>query len=249
MVSKADVKLIRSLKLKKFRDQEGLFVVEGAKMVKEAITSTFRIRALYAQEADLFSGSIDVRLVTEREMSNISHLATPSPALALVEKENLNAQQAISDLDPAQLYLGLDTIRDPGNMGTIIRIADWFCIKAIFASPDTVDLYNSKVIQASMGAIFRVPVHYIELEKLIDRLNIPVWGTDINGVSIYEVTLSNNGIIIVGNEANGISVSLQQKIKQMLSIPSCCSDALRSESLNAAIATAIICAEFRRSSL
>jgi len=246
MLTKTERKLIRNLKQKKFRDQEGLFVVEGVKMVQEALTSTYRIGAIYIQDKCLFSGSFYTKLITEKEMSEITHLTTPSPALAIIEKCETDLHQTISEIDKSQLYLGLDAIRDPGNLGTIIRIADWFGIKAIFASPDTVDLYNSKVIQASMGALFRVPVVYVELSKIIDILNIPVWGTSLLGVSIYETELSNNGIIIIGNESDGISSVLRHKIDQMLLIPSYHTDSQVSESLNAAIATAIICSEFRR---
>ena len=246
MLTKAERKLIRSLKLKKYRDQEGLFVVEGVKMVQEALDSTYRIGAIYVQDKCLFSESCYTKLITEKEMSEITHLTTPSPALAIIEKCETDLQQTISGIDKSQLYLGLDAIRDPGNLGTIIRIADWFGIKAIFASTDTVDLYNAKVIQASMGALFRVPVLYVELSEVLDILNIPVWGTSLHGVSIYETQLSNNGVIIIGNESDGISSVLRQKINHMLFIPSYHSDSQTSESLNAAIATAIICSEFRR---
>ena len=249
MLSKAERKIVCSLKQKKFRDLERLFVVEGVKLVREALESTYKVRALYTVDAGLFSDVKMATLITEREMSEISHLTTPSPALALVEKCETDLFQIMNTNDKSQLYLGLDAIRDPGNMGTIIRISDWFGITAIFASLDTVDVYNPKAIHASMGAIFRVPVYYVELLKVIDRLNIPVWGTALQGESVYESPLSNNGVIIIGNEANGISHSLLNSIYHTLMIPAYPPETRRSESLNAAVATAIICSEFRRRAL
>jgi TrmH family RNA methyltransferase len=186
-------------------------------------------------------------LITEGEMSEITHLSSPSPALALVEKRRTDLMQTLGEMDKNQLYLALDSIRDPGNFGTILRIADWFGMKAIFASPDSVDLYNSKVIQASMGAIFNVPVYYANIAEVIDILKIPVWGASLSGVSIYKSQLSSNGIIIIGNEAKGISTALQEKIDRLIIIPSFQSTEVHSaDSLNAAVATAIICSEFRR---
>jgi len=246
MLKSSEKKLINRLKLKKFRDQENLFVVEGVKMVQEAIDSGFAVQAIYVQKEGLISGLIPATLITEQEMKTVTHFSTPSPALALVKKAVTSCIQAIPEIDTSQLYLGLDAIRDPGNMGTIVRIADWFGIKAIFASFDSVDLYNSKVIQASMGAIFRVPVYYVELSEVIDSLQIPVWGTALCGTSIYETQLSSNGIIIIGNESNGISQKLRIKIDKMLLIPSFQNNLVVSESLNVSIATAIVCSEFRR---
>lgn len=246
MLSKAERKIICSLKQKKFRNQENLFVVEGVKMVQEALDSAYRVRVVYAQEEGLFSGVKNVIMVTEREMSEVSHFSTPSPALALVETHRTDLLYPIDNFDESQLYLALDSIRDPGNLGTIVRIADWFGVKAIFASADTVDLYNPKAVQASMGALFRVPVYYSDLCELIDTLNIPIYGAAMSGESVYELPLSNNGVIIIGNEANGISDALLKKAGNVLLIPSFLNSPQRSESLNAAIATAIICSEFRR---
>ena len=245
MLSNADKKTIRSLKQKKCRDREGLFVVEGLKMVQEALNSTCKVRALYVQSEGLFSGATSI---TKQQMSEISHFDTPSPALAVVEKEKKDLLQTIALVSQSTLYLGLDSIRDPGNLGTIMRIADWFGISAIFASADTVDCYNPKVIQASMGAIFRVPLFYVDLSEVIDLLSVPVWGTALSGVSLYEANLSSNGVVIIGNESNGISQRLQKKIDRMLMIPSYHNNADTSESLNAAMATAVVCAEFRRRS-
>ena len=246
MITKAERKLIRSLRQKKFRDQERLFVVEGVKMVLEALESKERIRGVYVLSEGLFPWLTDAKLITTREMAEISQFSTPSPTLALVEQPEIDLLQTISTIDKSLLYLGLDSIKDPGNLGTILRIADWFGIKAIFASVDTVDLYNAKVIQASMGAIFRVPLYYVDLMEIIDTLDIPIWGTALSGSSIYETQLSPNGLIIIGNEANGITPTLLQKIDHKLVIPPFYIDSHGSESLNAAISTAIVCSEFRR---
>ena len=247
MLSKAQISLIRNLKQKKHRVQEGLFVVEGTKMVQEALESKYRVYAVYSQKEDLFHESIGAKMITERQMSEITHFSSPSPALALVEmnKED-DISQIICCIDRSFLYLGLDSIRDPGNFGTIIRIADWFGISAIFASTDTVDLYNPKVIQATMGSVFRVPVHYVDLCKVVDILDVPIWGTAVDGSSVFETKLSHNGMIIIGNEAHGISEILQKKNIRTLTIPHYSKNAAAPESLNAAAATAIICAEFRR---
>ncbi|MDR2584779.1 MAG: RNA methyltransferase [Prevotellaceae bacterium] len=246
MLSIAERKYLRTLKNKKNREEEKLFVVEGLKMVREVLNSEYHVRAVYVQDKETITTSIPTRLITESEMAEVSHFSTPSPALALVEQAPKQMIPNVEEIDKSCLYLGLDSIRDPGNLGTIIRIADWFGIKAIFASVDTVDLYNTKVIQSSMGAIFRIPVYYADLNKLIDTLDIPVFGTATEGESVYDCDLSNSGVIVIGNESNGISSPLQSKIDQMLMIPSFNSDPSRSESLNAAVATAIICSEFRR---
>ena len=242
MFSQSTKKLIRSLKLKKYRDQEGLFVVEGVKMVREAIQSGYSIKAIYAQDALLFSSAT---LITQEEMAQVTHLNTPSPALALLELGKHQKPDSYI-LEKEVLYLGLDAIRDPGNLGAIIRIADWFGIKKIYASPDSADLYNPKVIQSTMGALFRVSVVYVDLVDLLSQTDVPVWGALLAGESIYEADLSGNGIILIGNEAHGLSPILRQRVDHTLFIPPYPLHASASESLNAATATAIICAAFRR---
>ena len=246
MISAAEKKLIRNLKQKKFRDTEKLFVVEGVKMVQEALDSSFMVHKLFVYKEGLFPSATQTHLITEQQMSEITHLTTPSPALALVEMRNLDVTLAIEGIDRSCLYLGIDSIRDPGNFGTMIRIAAWFGIKAIFASPDTVELYNPKVVHASMGALFSVPVYYVDLCKIIDALHIPIWGSALDGENLYQASLSKNGMIIIGNESTGISTALQKKIDRFLLIPPYPQNGNNAESLNAAVATAIICAEFRR---
>jgi len=230
-------KQIKSLAQKKFRDESGLFIVEGKKLVDEALKSDFEVVKVYT-----------ISEIGEEQMKQISSLSTPSPALALVR------QKKTSDfLIGKGLYLALDSIRDPGNLGTIIRIADWFGIDAIFCSPDTVELYNPKVVQATMGAIFRVKVIYTDLEKLSDTVTASggiLYGTFLDGRNIYAQTLETGtdapSVIVIGNEANGISESLAKKIKSRLYIPPFPPGQCGSESLNAAVATAVTVAEFRR---
>ena len=234
-LSKAEINLIRSLDRKKERQEKGLFVVEGEKMLSELLASNYEIKATYKVED-----------IGKEQMERISHLSTPSPVLALVKIPILP-----NTISTKGLSLALDSVRDPGNMGTIIRLADWFGIENIYASKDSVDIYNSKVVQATMGAIFRKKVTYIDLSKVAKTYlekEIPVYGTALDGENIYKVPIINraNGLIVMGSENNGISTEIQQLLSQKLYIPPYPIDSLTSESLNVAIATAIICAEFRR---
>lgn len=234
-LSKAEINLIRSLDRKKERQEKGLFVVEGEKMLSELLASNYEIKATYKVED-----------IGKEQMERISHLSTPSPVLALVKIPILP-----NTISTKGLSLALDSVRDPGNMGTIIRLADWFGIENIYASKDSVDIYNSKVVQATMGAIFRKKVTYIDLSKVAKTYlekEIPVYGTALDGENIYKVPINNraNGLIVMGSENNGISTEIQQLLSQKLYIPPYPIDSLTSESLNVAIATAIICAEFRR---
>lgn len=247
-ISNSEIKKLKSLQLKKVRDEEGLFIVEGEKMVQEAVDSPFDVTAVY-RKSD----------IGEEAMKRISALANPSPALAVVRKPS---DAYISDptqldelISSGGLFLALDSIRDPGNLGTILRIADWFGIKAIFATEDTVDLFNPKVVQATMGAIFRVKMHYVDLPALSQRiidLGGSIYGTFLDGENIYQRQLNTGdgkpSVIVIGNESNGISESLSKMVSDRLYIPSYPNDATGSESLNAAIATAITVAEFRRRS-
>ncbi len=237
MLSKGDIKFIHSLSQKKFREETGLFIVEGEKMVAEAIESDFVVeRVLYMDE------------IGEESMSRISLLSSPSPALAVLHQKRETTVQLIED----GLYLALDSVRDPGNLGTILRIADWFGIDGIFASEDTVELYNPKVVQASMGAIFRTKVQYTGLYSILKELkeSIPLYGTFLQAPDIYRERLSKNGIIVMGSESNGISSEISDLITKRVFIPEFSKSGSKgSESLNVAIATAIVCSEFRRSSV
>ena len=240
-----NIKLVRSLRLKKNREREGLFVVEGLKMVEEALASGLYVPAVYVNRENFFASTPQRQYISEREMGQMTLLSSPSPALAVVEIP----KRPLPDTYDAQgLYLGLDAVRDPGNLGTILRIADWFGIAAIFASPDTVDVYNPKVIQASMGAVFRIPVYYTPLEEFILSANLPVLGTSLEGQSLYEAGFDPRGLILMGNEAHGLSQKLQALSNHLLYIPSYPHNVQSSESLNVAVATAIICAECRRQS-
>ncbi len=245
-ISNNEIKRIKALQQKKFRDEEGLFVVEGEKMVDEALKSPFKVRETYRKN-----------LIGEDAMKRISSLASPSPVLAVVEKpEDVYVEDA-SELaalwKDGGLFLALDTIRDPGNLGTILRIADWFGIKAVFAAKDTVDVFNPKVVQATMGAIFRVKLHYVDLQevsKLILESGGNVYGTFLDGENMYLKTLSTGAgtpaVIVIGNESEGISEGMAELVSDRLYIPPYPAEDSGSESLNAAIATAITVAEFRR---
>lgn len=236
------IKFIRSLAQKKFRDEHSLFVAEGEKIVAEAQASGYKIEEIYRIEE-----------IGTEAMARISNLSTPSPVLAVIRKPEFSAEDIISGLKPESkgLNLALDGVKDPGNLGTIIRIADWFGVEAIFASPGTVEVFNPKVVQATMGAIFRKKVIYTDLAELCTRfksLGLPVYGTLLDGKNIYEALPADrkHGLVVMGSESFGISDELRGVIDHKLYIPPYPADSVTSESLNVAIATAIICAEFRR---
>lgn len=245
-ISANEIKRVRSLSDKKFRDRYGLFCVEGEKMVDEALRSGFDVETVYRKDE-----------IGEEQMSRISSLSSPSPALAVVRKPkdiNLSSDAALSGaLGQSGLYLALDSIRDPGNLGTILRVADWFGIDAVFAAPDTVDVFNPKVVQATMGAIFRVKFHYAEIPALC-RAAVSaggnVYGTFLDGSDMYEKQLNpgkdSPSVIVIGNESNGISDEVAGLVSDRLYIPPYPKNDTGSESLNAALATAITVAEFRR---
>lgn len=245
-ISANEIKRVRSLSDKKFRDRYGLFCVEGEKMVDEALRSGFDVETVYRKDE-----------IGEEQMGRISSLSSPSPVLAVVRKPqdiNLSSDAALSDaLGQSGLYLALDSIRDPGNLGTILRVADWFGIDAVFAAPDTVDVFNPKVVQATMGAIFRVKFHYAEIPALC-RAAVSaggnVYGTFLDGSDMYERQLNpgkdSPSVIVIGNESNGISNEVAGLVSDRLYIPPYPKNDTGSESLNAAVATAITVAEFRR---
>lgn len=245
-ISANEIKRVRSLSDKKFRDRYGLFCVEGEKMVDEALRSGFDVETVYRKDE-----------IGEEQMGRISSLSSPSPALAVVRKPqdiNLSSDAALSEtLGQSGLYLALDSIRDPGNLGTILRVADWFGIDAVFAAPDTVDIFNPKVVQATMGAIFRVKFHYAEIPALC-RAAVSaggnVYGTFLDGSDMYGKQLNpgkdSPSVIVIGNESNGISNEVAGLVSDRLYIPPYPKNDTGSESLNAAVATAITVAEFRR---
>ena len=253
MISKAQIKHISSLKLLKFRKANGEFVVEGEKMVHELIMSDYKVNALYATPAWLEANQelirkyqLNAEKISPKELERISSFKTPNQVLATAQIPiNLELQINFEDL-----ILVLDDIRDPGNLGTIIRTADWFGIRMIVCSQNTVDLYNPKVLQASMGSFMRVNVFYEELTSFIKKAKsekVNVYGTFLNGMNIYAEKLAEKGLIIIGNESQGISPEIEKLVDHKISIPSyTINPALQAESLNASIATAIVCAEFRR---
>ena len=240
MISKNQIKFIRSLELKKNRKQNGLFVAEGPKVVGDLLHADYKARMLFATKP--YPGA---ELITDDELQRISFLQHPQEILAVFEMPTLNSQP--SPLNP-QLSLALDGVQDPGNLGTIIRIADWFGISTIYCSPETADVYNPKVVQATMGSLAHVQVVYTDLLALVSQLppSYPVYGTLLDGENIYQQELTSEGIIVMGNEGNGISQALREHINRRLLIPDFHTGELRAESLNVAIATAITCSEFKR---
>ncbi len=237
MISAREIKEVKALAAKKRRDETGLFVVEGEKMVAEALQSGFELVKSWRRDD-----------IGEAAMARISSLSSPSPVLAVLRQKTPSRPPVDKGL-----YLALDAIRDPGNLGTILRIADWFGIRTLAASPDTVELYNPKVVQATMGAIFRVNVHYVELTGWLDEILAAggqVYGTFLDGRKLYDEPLETGenapSVIVIGNESNGISPAVATCVSDRLFIPPYPGDEPTSESLNAAVATAVTVAEFRR---
>ncbi len=240
MVSKNQIKLINSLRQKKFRISNNLFFAEGQKVINELLQSDFELNYLYATE--LAFNEFDVvkkTLVSQSELDKISALATSNSCLALFEIPK-DKKNEITDF-----ILILDDIRDPGNLGTIIRLCDWFGIRKIVCSQETVDVYNPKVVQATMGSIARVALKYCDLVDFISKSELPVYGTFMDGANIYKTKLPSKAMIIMGNEANGISEKIEKLIQNRIAIPRF-GEIQKTESLNVATATAIILSEFRR---
>lgn len=239
MLSKGQIKLINSLSQKKYRQKNAMFVAEGIKVIKELLNSNFELERLFS-EADLFfTENNKMQLLEANELKKITKLATPQTALALFKIPQ--KKQTITE----DFIVALDGVRDPGNLGTIIRLCDWFGVKQLLCSKDTVDCYNEKVVQATMGSIARVEVIYGDLAEEISKLDLPVFGTFMNGENIYESSLSSKGILVLGNEANGISDEIKQLSKHQISIPQF-GETKNTESLNVATATAILLSEFKR---
>ena len=248
MLSKNKIKFIHSLELKKNRKEEQAFVAEGHKLVGDLL-GHFHCRLLVAvpEWLALHQGvqADEVIEVSKDELTRASLQKAPQEVLAVFSQpEYAFAPEAIE----SSLCLALDDVQDPGNLGTIIRLADWFGIEHIFCSQGTVDVYNPKTIQATMGALPRVKLHYCNLPQLIASLKAetPVYGTFLDGDNMYGKTLSTTGLIVMGNEGNGISAEVGRLINQRLYIPNFPAERETSESLNVAVATAVICAEFRR---
>ena len=256
MLSKNQIKLIKSLETKKNRKREGLFVAEGPKVVGDllragyqphSIFTTSQPSTLHLQPSTLHPTPSTFN-VTDDELHRISFLQHPQEVLAVfhIPTSALNPPPLPLHPQPHTLNLALDGVQDPGNVGTIIRIADWFGITQIYCSPDSADVYNPKVVQATMGSLAHVSITYCDLVPLLREANVPIYGTLLDGLDIYQQPLSREGIIVMGNEGNGISPEVRQLVNHKLLIPNFNKNSETAESLNVAIATAITCSEFRR---
>jgi RNA methyltransferase, TrmH family len=251
MLSKNKIKFINSLSLKKNRDEEGLFVAEGEKIIKELIAAHFEISTIICTEkySEYYnSNNYELIIADESEIKKVSSLKTSPQIMAIcrIKKSQLDVKKLKSELS-----IALDDIQDPGNLGTIIRLASWFGIKNIICSSHTVDCYNPKVIQATMGSIAHVDIYYLDLPEFLSKIKtegLPVYGTFLEGKNIYSTELNPNGIVVFGNEGNGISEEVENQTSHKLYIPPYKQDILNVESLNVSIAASIICAEFRRRS-
>ncbi|MBT8210107.1 MAG: RNA methyltransferase [Eudoraea sp.] len=239
MVVKSQLKYIKSLQQKKFRNTHNRFVAEGLKTVSELLGSGCKVKTLMTTEVDLseISGQA-TQLISTKQMAQISSLKNPSGVLGVFEIPKP------VEVEFSDWVLALDSIRDPGNLGTIIRLCDWFGIAHLLCSPDTVDAYNPKVLQATMGSIARVNLVYTDLSVILKSAPVPVYGAFMDGDSVYETKLPKNGILVLGNEARGISKDLSAVIGQKLGIPQYGQPT--AESLNVATATGILLNEIRR---
>ena len=236
MISKNQIKFVRQLEQKKYRKKEGLFVAEGPKVVGDLLRAGFKAHTIFAT-SEWESQGQTFQEVSDEELRRVSFLQHPQRVLALffIPTESVPSVSSLS--------LALDDVQDPGNLGTIIRIADWFGIDTIYCSENTADAWSPKVVQATMGSIARVNIIYTDLQALISKAQVPVYGTLLDGQDIYTQELSKEGIIVMGNEGNGISAPIRKLINRKLLIPQFHEGP---ESLNVAIATAITCSEFRR---
>lgn len=242
MLSKAKIKFIKSLQIKKYRKQEQCFLVEGAKSVHELLTSDFELVTLLGTRD--FLSTIHQQLkcevieVSVKELEGLGEFQTNDSTLAIAKQKPNNVIEVLVD----EFALILDDIRDPGNLGTIIRTADWFGIHKIIASTETSDFYNSKVITSSMGSFTRSEIFYTDLEDYLSKTHLKVFGAYLNGEDVHKVDFGNRGFIVIGNESKGISLPLEKYITNKITIPRYG----KAESLNAAIATAVICDNLRR---
>ena len=251
MISKSKIKYIRSLELKKNRLADNVFVAEGPKVVGDLLR-VMRARLIVATQEWMSCNEsechgAEIIEVSADELRKVSFLQTPQDVLAVFNMPDRNDTDNC-EVPIGKLSLALDGVQNPGNLGTIIRIADWFGITEIFCSNDTADAFNPKVVQATMGSIARVSIRYVNLSEMLSTLpdGFPVYGTFLDGEDIYQQTLSDEGLIIMGNEGNGISHEVGRLINRRLLIPNFSTSEDRAESLNVAIATAITCSEFRR---
>jgi RNA methyltransferase, TrmH family len=241
MISNNEIKYIKTLHQKKYRDAEKLFIVEGVKVVEELISSDFEVEKIFGDRSILEKLEVKGEEISLKELERISMQQTPSGILAIVKQKHFDLE-----IEPIknQLSILLCNANDPGNLGTIIRLADWFGIDQIICSENSVDLYNPKVVQSSMGSIFRVPVAYCNLERLLQEIGsaIPVYGAFIEGHSLYSIEKIKKGLIVFGSESHGIPEEIEQLVQTKFTIPRIG----RAESLNLATAVAITCSEFTK---
>jgi len=239
MLSKNQIKLIKSLGQKKGRQQNGLFVVEGIKGVSEFLKSDYKLKNLYTTKSIFEAPNHLISEISEADLKKITALKNPNTALAIFEiPESITSQEK-------GLVVALDDVRDPGNLGTIIRLCDWYGIKNLVCSHNTVDCYNSKVVQATMGSLTRVNLQYVDLVNYLESSKLDAFGTFLEGENIYTANLPTEGVIILGNEANGISEAIEAKVNRKVTIPQF-GAVKATESLNVANATAILLSEFSR---
>jgi TrmH family RNA methyltransferase len=248
MLSKSNISLLQSLQHKKFRREHGLFLVEGFKSVSEFANSAYQVQAIYhtaniAPKMLKLSQNINSLEISSAIIEKISALKTPADVVATVRIPQWPA--LVHDTLNKKFSIVLDGIQDPGNMGTIIRTADWFGIKNIICSEDCVDVYNPKVVQATMGSLSRVNVHYVDLPAVLSATKLPMYGALLDGENIYSTDFGTEGLVVMGNEGNGLSDKVKQLISKAVTIPG----AGEAESLNVAIATAIFCSEISRNKL
>ena len=246
MISKNQQKFIRQLEQKKYRKREGLFVAEGTKVVGDFL-KRYTPKAIYSTLQWQVPNGITPQIVTDEELQRISFQQHPQQVLALFPIPSQAGDYPQTLLNEQTLTLALDGVQDPGNLGTIIRIADWFGVNTLICSEDTADAWNPKVVQATMGSLARVNIIYTSLTTLLDYLpdDFPIYGTFLDGKDIYTEQLTSGGLIIMGNEGNGISEEVRQRVNHRLLIPNF-HQGETADSLNVAIATAITCSEFRR---
>ena len=247
MISKTKSSFIRSLALKKFRDEHGCFVAQGTRIIQD-LHSAFTCRMIVATnewaQTNTLPGADECYITDDETFRKLSGQQQPQGILGVYEKKECEYNNHTAS---TELVLVLDNIQDPGNLGTILRVADWFGIHHVICSPDTADIFNPKTVQATMGALARVNIYYQSIHQLLMiSKGIPVYGTFLDGVSIYDSTLSSNGFLVMGNEGNGISGEIEKLVTSKLLIPSFPVGQPTSESLNVGVATALVCAEFRR---
>jgi TrmH family RNA methyltransferase len=244
MLSKSRIRLITSLKQKKYRTQHKLFVVEGIKTIQEFLNSSYDLEYLYT--TSLFEGVSEIEqiLVSEADLKKVSFLKNTNSALAVFKMQDTVL------IDDSKLIVALDNVRDPGNLGTIIRLCDWFGVSDLICNSETVDCYNPKVVQATMGSLTRVNITYTNLENYLSgRKHLPVYGTFMDGNNLYTTnSVVENGILVLGNEANGISEEIEKLVTEKITIPKF-GAIQKTESLNVAMATSIVLSEFKRKTI